>query len=379
MNKYRNPKRVIKIGHFLIKNEKMIGIKFSYNEKYIQLVKLLPGVYWSEEYDVYLVKNNKTNLDLIFSIFKGHAWIDSTYFFGKKDLTKNKHDYGEIKEYLKYKKFDLIPQEYIDKLIERRYALNTMKSYICCFDRFVEYFKDTPLIEITYPMMNDYILQKIKIGISVSQQNQIINAIKFYYEHVLGMPNLMFYIDRPKKPKKLPEIFSKEEIKRMLELNINLKHHVILALLYSTGLRRSELLNLELTDIKRHRMQILVRDAKGNKDRYTLLSKTLLSKLEEYYKKYRPKKYVFEGIGGRKYSATSVLSIIKRAARNSGIHRNVTCHMFRHSFATHLLEDGVSLRYIQQILGHNSSKTTEIYTQVANNILNEIPNPLDSL
>src|SRR5690606_22737470 len=151
----------------------------------------------------------------------------------------------------------------------------------------------------------------------------------------------------------------------------------IISTLYSAGLRRSELLNLELTDIDSERMVILIKDAKGNKDRYTLLSATLLDDLRKYFKLYRPKKYLFEGNGSIQHSTSSVNTIVKRAAKQIKISKTVTPHTLRHSFATHLLESGTDLRYIQQLLGHNSTKTTEIYTHVSTANFNSIKNPLD--
>jgi len=207
--------------------------------------------------------------------------------------------------------------------------------------------------------------------------NQAINSIKFYYEVVMGMPNRFYSIERPRKEHRLPKVVSKEEIVAIMNHTNNIKHRCIIGLLYSAGLRRSELLNLKLEDIDSKRMLIHVRTAKGNKDRYSLLSVKILKDLRQYYKEWTPKSYLFEGPKATKYSSTSVENIIRRAAKKSGIYKRVTPHMMRHSFATHLLENGTDLRYIQVLLGHSSSKTTEIYTQVATNNLKAIKNPLD--
>ena len=147
--------------------------------------------------------------------------------------------------------------------------------------------------------------------------------------------------------------------------------------MYGSGLRRSELLNLKLVDIDSKRMLIRVKDSKGNKDRYTLLSKTALEDLRIYFKDWKPREYLFEGQKGGKYSAVSVLKIVKEAAKKARIKQTVTPHVLRHSFATHLLESGVDLRQIQVLVGHGSSKTTEIYTHVATNTFKNIINPLD--
>ena len=191
------------------------------------------------------------------------------------------------------------------------------------------------------------------------------------------MPNRFYTIERPRKKEKLPKVISKEEVIRMIDHTSNLKHKCIISLLYSAGLRRSELLNLKPTDIESDRMLIRVEQAKGNKDRYTILSEKLLVNLRTYYKIFRPKNYLFESYKATKYSASSVLKIVKSAAERVGIKRTVTPHMLRHSFATHLLENGTDIRYIQELLGHSSTKTTEIYTHVAKTNFNNIKNPLD--
>ena len=163
----------------------------------------------------------------------------------------------------------------------------------------------------------------------------------------------------------------------IIEHTNNIKHRCIVSLLYSAGLRRIELLNLKLEDIDSKRMVIKVRSGKGNKDRFTILSEKLLGDLRKYYKEWRPTNFLFEGPGRKAYSPESVSSIVKNAAKKANIKKKVTPHMLRHSFATHLLESGTDLRYIQVLLGHRSTKTTEIYTHVATNIFLKIKNPLD--
>jgi site-specific recombinase XerD len=186
------------------------------------------------------------------------------------------------------------------------------------------------------------------------------------------MPNRFYSIERPRKEKHLPEVLSKEEIVKIMNNTNNIKHKCIVGLLYSSGLRRAELLNLNVTDIDSKRMVVIIKNAKGNKDRISVLSPSLLKDLQNYYKAYRPKVFLFEGQKGDKYSASSVLKIVTMAAENAGIQKKVTPHMLRHSFATHLLENGTDIRHIQLLLGHSSTKTTEIYTHVANRSFMEI-------
>jgi len=191
------------------------------------------------------------------------------------------------------------------------------------------------------------------------------------------MPNRFYSVDRPIQNESLPKVISMVEVSSIIKNTSNIKHRCIVSLLYSAGLRRSELLNLKLNDIDSKRMVILVKNAKGNKDRLTILSRSVLIDLRIYFKECRPKKWLFESPTGTNYSNTSVNSILKKCAKKVGIKVRVYPHILRHSFATHLLEAGTDLRYIQTLLGHKSSKTTEIYTHVATNTFLIIKNPLD--
>ncbi len=191
------------------------------------------------------------------------------------------------------------------------------------------------------------------------------------------MPNRFYKIDRPRKDQRLPEVLSKEEIVNIIKHTNNIKHKCILSLLYSAGLRRGELINLKINDIDSKRMVIRVNKGKGNKDRITLLSTNVLCDLRTYFKEWKPKTYLFEGPNESQYSAKSIENILKNAAKKAGIKKRVTPHMLRHSFGTHLLEKGVDLRQIQVLMGHHSSKTTEIYTHVAVNTFAVIKNLLD--
>lgn len=191
------------------------------------------------------------------------------------------------------------------------------------------------------------------------------------------MPNRFYSIERPIRKESLPKVISKEGILKMIDSCHNIKHKCIIELLYSGGLRRSEVLNLRLADIDSDRMTITVVEGKGKKDRITLLSEKMLIDLRKYFIEYRPKHLLFEGPYGKAYSETSISKIVSRAAKKGGLRKRVTPHMLRHSFATHLLENGTDLRYIQTLLGHNSSRTTEVYTHVAIKGLTNIRNPLD--
>ncbi|WP_245868093.1 tyrosine-type recombinase/integrase [Labilibaculum filiforme] len=274
----------------------------------------------------------------------------------------------------------ILPAGYFEKLIRVRYSESTNKIYSKYFKDFQSAFTDQKLDEITPADINNYILGLIKKQkISPSQQNQRINAIKFYYEKVLGREKLYFAVDRPKKEKSLPNVLSKNEIAAMINSTSNIKHKSLIALIYSCGLRRCEAINMELKDIDSNRMLIKIIASKGKKDRYVQLAKSTLLLLREYYKKHTPLKWVFEGPNSKPYSAKSISNVIKSAAQRAGVKKRVYPHILRHSFATHHLEQGTDLRYIQEWLGHGSSKTTEIYTHVSNKDFIKFKNPIDGL
>lgn len=202
---------------------------------------------------------------------------------------------------------------------------------------------------------------------------------KFYYEKVLKGKRKVYLIERPREEKYLPEVLSKEEVKLLLNATDNLKHKAILMTIYSGGLRVSEAVNLKIKDIDSNRMQIRVSQSKGKKDRYTLLSKKALEVLRKYVSEYKPKDWLFEGLGGEEYSRRTITEILRKSVEKTGIKKHVTVHTLRHSFATHLLEAGTDIRYIQSLLGHENTKTTEIYTHITTKGFDQIKSPLDNL
>jgi len=369
----------ITLYHLMIKNQKMIGIKFSPDRLIQSLIKGLPNPKWSQQYNMAYIENTKANLGIIFNTFKGVVWINYNRFLTNKPI--NTHNENFDVAWFRNRKpivgYRTCPEAFLLKLELKRYANSTVKTYVSFFELFINYQTDKELNELDEADIRIFLQSLIQQNRSNSYVNQAINAIKFYYESVLGMPNRFYEIERPRKESKLPKVISKEEILSIIENTNNIKHRCVVELLYSSGLRRSELLNLKLSDVDSKRMLIRVEDSKGNKDRQTLLSKTMLNDLRIYFKEYRPKTYLFEGRNGMKYSAQSVLKIVTTAAVKARIPVRVTPHILRHSFATHLLESGTDLRQIQVLLGHSSTKTTEIYTHVAINTFESIKNPLD--
>ncbi|MBO3098787.1 site-specific tyrosine recombinase/integron integrase [Gelidibacter pelagius] len=371
--------RSVTLKHLLIKEKRYIGLQFNTDKVIHALVKQLPEVKWSNTYNMAYIVNNKNNLNKIFHIFNGVAWVNCNHFFDKKIIKQNNEDI-DITWFRKRQlptTYRVCPTNYLDKLELKKYANNTVKSYVSTFEAFINYYNTKELIEINELDVRTYVLKLVQEDKSNSYINSAINSIKFYYESVLGMPNRFYEIERPRKEKKLPKVLSKEDVLSIIANTNNLKHKCIVSLLYSSGIRRNELINLKITDIDSKRMLIRIEAAKGNKDRYTLLSQSLLIDLREYYKQYKPKKYIVEGLYGKQYSGQSIGKVVLNAALKAGIQIPVTPHMLRHSFATHLLEAGVDLRQIQVLLGHSSSKTTEIYTHVATTTFQKIKNPLD--
>ena len=269
--------------------------------------------------------------------------------------------------------------KYNQTLRLKGYSENTIRTYNAMFKKFLKEFMGVALEEITTDQIRKFLLRMIdEQSISVSHQNQLINAIKFYYEQVLKRPRVIYYLERPKKEKRLPKVLSIQEVQLLLDQIKNTKHLAIISMIYSAGLRISEVINLKICDIDSGRMQITIEQSKGKKDRMTLLSEKILLLLREYFIVYRPKEWLFEGQSGGKYSTTSIQKVFQRARKSAGIRKHATVHTLRHSFATHLLEAGTDLRYIQELLGHSSSKTTEIYTHVSTRQISKIKSPLDS-
>jgi len=372
--------RSVTLKHLLIKEKRFIGLQFNTDKVIHALVKQLPDVKWSNSFNMAYILNTKENLDQIFKIFNGVVWVNCNYFFDKSTVkdTNKPIDITWFRKRQLPTTYRVCPTSYLDKLELRKYANNTVKTYVTSFETFINYYISKDLVSINESDVRKYILKLVQEDKSNAYINSAINSIKFYYESVLGMPNRFYEIERPRKEKKLPKVLSKEDVLSIIANTNNLKHKCIVSLLYSSGIRRNELVNLKITDIDSKRMLIRVEAAKGNKDRYTLLSHSLLEDLRAYYKQYKPEKYIVEGMYGKQYSGQSIGKIVINAAEKAGIKIPVTPHMLRHSFATHLLEAGVDLRQIQVLLGHSSSKTTEIYTHVATTTFKKITNPLDS-
>ncbi|MDP3297069.1 MAG: site-specific integrase [Thermodesulfovibrionia bacterium] len=265
------------------------------------------------------------------------------------------------------------------ELLSRKYSYKTVKGYIYYNRDFLNFVNKKPS-EINDSDIKDYLLYLAeKKQSATSTLNQAINALKFYYGTMLKR-KFVYEVKRPRKDKKLPVVLSQDEVAKILNSVDNLKHKAILMLVYSAGLRVGEVVKLKSEDIDSKQMLIHIKGAKGRKDRYVMLSEIALEILRGYWREYKPSKYLFQGAKADRYiSIRTVQKILEHACQKAGIKKEITVHSLRHSFATHLLEAGTDLRYIQELLGHAHSKTTEIYTHVSTKSISKIQSPLDSL
>jgi len=352
-------------------HNRVLKLYFIYNQAVIEAIKQLPLCRWNGTENCWTLPYSEPSIKSIreFAVANGLEWIYREEQ-KQKVLPPNRSQ----------AKLRANPETYLAKLRELRYSTNTIDSYTFMFKEFINYYPDKELGDITEEEIVGYLQYLVtERKISTSYQNQAINAIKFYYERVLGGRRKVYLIERPREEKFLPEVLSQEEVTALLNAIDNLKHKAVLMTIYSGGLRISELINLKIKDIDSNRMQIRIEQGKGKKDRYTLLGQKTLEVLRSYVKQYQPREWLFEGVNYGPFSETSIKKALKTALERTKITKHVTPHTLRHSFATHLLESGTDLRYIQSLLGHQSTKTTEIYTHITVKGFDQIKNPLDRL
>ena len=358
------------------RKENQILMDFEFNRLLIDAVKQIHGARWSATHKKWYVRNNPKNLKSIFNVFKGLARVNSMALSKKVSQTKQ---YEKRDRQLSEANKTLL-NNYYKYLKGKRLSESTISTYTFFVADFIEYYNTKSASSLTNRDVELFIEDVfIKRNYAVSTQRQFISAVKHFR---IFFPNCKIdnlELTRPKKSKILPTVLSKEEILDLIRHTKNLKHRSIIGLIYSAGLRISELINLELRDINIDRRQILIRSGKGRKDRYVMLSEGFLPLLRNYVVTYKPQKYFVEGSTGKKYSDSSIRKFIYRSCKEANIHKKVTPHTLRHSYATHLLENGVGIRHIQELLGHSKPETTMIYTHVAKKDLLEIRSPLDSI
>jgi site-specific recombinase XerD len=266
-------------------------------------------------------------------------------------------------------------------LLLKSYSPNTIRTYCTEFSQLLYLLKRTPVDSLTPKRLRSYFLYcTTQLKLSEHLMHSRMNAIKFYFEQVLHHDKIFFCeIPRPQKKSSLPKVMSRADIAKIFAQINNPKHLLMLKLCYGMGLRVSEIVKLKITDVDSRRMLVHIEAAKGKKDRYVTLPSSILDDLRSYYRTYRPKKYLFEGQNGGQYAIRSVQAVFKSAMQKAKINKAVGIHGLRHSYATHLLERGTDMAFIQRLLGHKDIKTTAIYAKVSNRQLGKIKSPLDDL
>lgn len=364
----------------------VLCLHFERNPEIEKVVKKLPACRWSQTMKCWYLPNTTPHFRQALEKLRPLAYVDFSEVIKKTDairkektptptITQKPTPAVQINEPVLRE-----VEKFSNWLKSKRYSANTIKTYTEAVKTFVRFFKDKDLEQISNEDIvlfnNEYILAN---HYSSSFQNQVVNAVKLFFKVVDNRVIDVDLIHRPRRDHPLPNVFSKQEVKQLLDALPNVKHRAMLSLIYACGLRRNELLNLKLTSIDSKRKLVLITHAKGNKDRITPLSDKVLELLRVYYKTHKPKEWLFEGQAGGQYDERSLASVMRQAVTKAGIKKPATLHWLRHSFATHLLEAGTDLRYIQELLGHKSSKTTEIYTHVSTKSIQNIKSPFDDL
>ncbi|MEO8762186.1 MAG: site-specific integrase [Bacteroidia bacterium] len=354
-----------KIEH---RGQARLALDFAFNHAMIETAKQIKDYQYSNTLKKWHYPYSAKNIALVKQAFMSVATIEVNFTEAE---TKTQDEEIAISQHI---------QKFKNWLNSKRYSQSTVGTYCDALNIFLGFYKSKPLHEITnddvITFNVDYILAK---KLSASYQNQIVNALKLFFSVIENKKINVEQIHRPKKAFKLPTVLSLEEVEAMLNSLTNIKHKTMLALIYSAGLRRGELLYLQIKDVDSKRMLLSIKSAKGNRDRVVPLSQTALQLLRAYYKEFAPSTYLFEGQKGGKYTETSLEEVFHKAKKLAKINKSVSLHALRHSYATHLLEGGTNLRYIQELLGHKSPKTTQIYTHVSQDGIGRVVSPLEKL
>lgn len=382
------PTKTIRLSRTTWQNQEVVSIRFDFDDELKQRVKQVNGARWSQQLRSWYIPTEQFNLRSFFNAFRGIAWVDYTALKEEKTnvvpAISSPRKYGYNLKLIKSQ----LPAETIAEIHsfrlwmeQKRYAANSINTYIHQLEIFFGFYAtqrpETISNEDITRFNTEFIL---KHGLSATFQNQTVSALKLFYEKNQRRQLNMDEIERPLKANPLPKVFSKPDLEKFFRSIANPKHKMAMEVIYSCGLRRSELVNLKLEHLDSKRKLLTVINSKGKKDRVVPLSEKTLKKIKEYYHAHRPKQYLIEGqTPGRSLSVGSLQKIFDRAMEKARINKPYTLHCLRHSIATHMLENGTDLRYIQELLGHKSSKTTEIYTHVSTQSLQNIKNPFDDL
>lgn len=359
------------------RNEAVIFVMFQNNEEIVTILNSTFRACWSDTIRLWYIPETGFKLSNMLIAFKGKAYIDYSRLKGNNINVTSIISNRNILPETVASQLSIFSQW----LLHKRYSTSTIKTYLDAAKAFLMFVYPRDPVTLTNDDMVLFVNEVIlKRHLSFSYQNQVVNAVKLFFREVVKSKIEVEKLERPRSEHKLPNVLSKEEVKAILEAPRNIKHKAMLCLIYACGLRRSELLYLKPVDVDSKRNLLIIRNAKGRKDRVAPLSDKVIEMLRDYYKSYKPKLWLFEGqYAGSKYSEHSLQNVFKQALSKAGIKKQATLHWLRHSYATHLLENGTDLRYIQEILGHKSSRTTEIYTHVTDRSLQKIKSPFDDL
>ena len=384
---FNNPLPVLtRKGSFLLipiehEGKRKLLIKYQYYQKTFNELKATSYLVWDKHYKSFWLEAKKSLMNRIIDDFSTKYTIKLHHKLEINDISIRKKLMEQ--QFVKDQDFKSCPDIFLQYMVQHNYSWNTIPTYHSYLLRFINTHKSNTWEQINnFPesVINDYHYEmQQNNSLSISAINQSVSAIKLYYNDVLKRDIKTDQLIRPQTGKTNPEVYSTSEMQKIIKTPEYIKHKAILMVLYSSGVRVGELVNLKPADILSDRKLIFVRGGKGKKDRHTILSNKTLEVLREYHKECKPKEYLFEGQFGGKYSTSSVRNMIEQKIAKAGVTKRGSAHTFRHTFATHLLEAGVDLRIIQSLLGHTSSKTTEIYTHISNQHLGKIKNPLDSL
>ena len=372
------------------RNQESIAVCFTHNVVLNDIVKKINKAKWSRTHNCWYIPLEKKYYEQLVAATKDTAIIDKgalqAYLRQRRAVVANTKGIihrSSVKLIVNYPLTDVNVKaltEYRKLLLLKAYSPNTIRSYCNAFHHLLRLLHDKSVADLSKAQIMSYLLWLItKQGYSEVHVHTTVNAIKFYYEKVLGRQAEFYNLPRPKKPWKLPEVLAIEEVAGLIQKVENIKHRSMLMAGYSAGLRVSEIVNLKIKDIDSKRMMIHIHGAKGKKDRLVPLSKKLLEVLRIYFVQYKPKEFLFEGQTGGAYSTRSIQLILSDAKRKASIGKTGSVHSLRHSYATHLMESGTDIRFIQELLGHNSIKTTMRYTHVSKKELGKIESPLDKL
>lgn len=372
------------------RGKEVMALYFDADISITNAIRKIKDLRWSSTHQCWYLPCNRHYYNLLYTATSGLAVLDTRLL--KVYLEQKQGFVSDVNSPLHRATIVLLQEHplnqrnlqaliaYRDLLNIKAYSKETIKSYCNSFHQLLRLLGAHNIEDFNKERLQSYLLWMVeKRNCSETTLNTTINSLKFYFEQVLGRERAFYDLPRPKMPKKLPDVLAKEEITSIINSISNLKHRAIIMTAYSAGLRASEIVKLRIRNLDKWRMMIKVECGKGKKDRYVPYSPALQEVLREYYIKYRPADYLFEGTVGEPYCVRSAQEILANAKSKTRVTKKGGLHLLRHSFATHLLETGTDIRYIQELLGHESLKTTLRYTHVTPKAIRKIESPLDKL